>query len=701
MTALVDKTEENIAIRLRYATCSDVGMRREENQDSFGVFDHGADSLFVVADGMGGVRGGAIASQLAIKIFTEMTAGKDSFSVDDLVAMTKKANNEIYEHGIKNPDYAGMGTTAVGLCFHEGQLIVLNVGDSRAYRVRGEDLEQLTEDHTLVSELIKAGTLSEDQRENHPVSHMLTRSLGPTPSVDVDCWLTDSAPQIGDKYFLCSDGLYNMVKPPQLKYIVSNYDAHEAARLLVAAANQNGGADNITCIVIEVLSAIEVPEEECDNDSGLNSFSTIGTLELSESLAFGDDDEDEDTQDSEEDSETLNNGNSDFVIIENIEPEQPTFENKIDISEVASSAHEAKKEVLHEAKPSRGRFGYLILPVLCLVIGLLYGKSISSSGNSEDIAIPSNYQVALAPKDIPSTPIPEEPTEQVVKVVAEDIVDQGERVEEASDRYVETPDYAKIAEDKVLIREKIFKLKKMLSSLEKPITGAAIAILNKDRRRTNDIDNLLKSIKQQKDELEEKKEEWLSRGSRMKRETVQRMATEISRYSGEVDEVWLDYQGYVHRYIKAREDAKFSDNEKNKEEVKIVEQQMHNKLEDVRKVINKVIKREIKKADEGIQALISRKIELEDEKQTKNLSIDHAKAILSGDPEERNAIKRRLEQDLFDLESELDGYLQLLPDADTSDVFSEEVGNEITEEVYTDNSSEGLNVPTGEVVPNT
>ncbi|NLF25810.1 MAG: serine/threonine-protein phosphatase, partial [Deltaproteobacteria bacterium] len=172
---------------------SDIGMRREENQDSFTIIEGEGFKFFVVADGMGGVKGGAEASQLAAVVLAQCLKSKNSITDEDIVSAVNRVNTAIFERGIEKPEYAGMGTTLVGLCFLGSNFYVVNVGDSRAYRIREGGITQLTEDHTLVTELLRSGAIDESQVENHPVSHMLTRSLGPTPIVDVDCRLETSA----------------------------------------------------------------------------------------------------------------------------------------------------------------------------------------------------------------------------------------------------------------------------------------------------------------------------------------------------------------------------------------------------------------------------------------------------------------------------------------------------------------------------
>jgi serine/threonine protein phosphatase PrpC len=235
---------------LSYASHSDVGKKREENQDSYGVIEREAYRIFVVADGMGGVKGGAVASQLAIQTFEE--ALNDKPIPENYIRSVKQANATVFAKGQEEQELSGMGTTFLALCFSADHLHVLHVGDSRAYRFREEKVEQLTHDHTLIQELVDAGALSEDQAEDHPVSHMLTRSLGPAAEVAPDCTLTLDGPLGGDRYLICSDGLYNLVDMDELPALIVGKSNEEAVRVLVDEANERGGIDNITAMLITV-----------------------------------------------------------------------------------------------------------------------------------------------------------------------------------------------------------------------------------------------------------------------------------------------------------------------------------------------------------------------------------------------------------------------------------------------------------------
>lgn len=252
MSSLTPVTEAEEKLRIVGTAKTDIGLRREENQDSYGTVENDHFQFFFVADGMGGVKGGAIASQLAVSILSELFKHRTSIDTDALIQATLRVNTAIFERGAMEPGLAGMGTTLVGICVYQDRLFILNVGDSRAYRMRNGEIAQLTDDHTLVNELLRSGAISEDQVENHPVSHMLTRSLGPTPTIEVDCWIEKTGFQAGDRYLLCSDGLYNLVSSAEMLEIVTELPVHEATNRLVNLANERGGTDNITVIVVEV-----------------------------------------------------------------------------------------------------------------------------------------------------------------------------------------------------------------------------------------------------------------------------------------------------------------------------------------------------------------------------------------------------------------------------------------------------------------
>jgi protein phosphatase len=242
---------------------TDVGLQRDHNEDSYAVLAEY--DLFIVADGMGGHRAGDVASRLAtdaIAEFFRSTAQEDatwpfhfdtSLSEDEnrLVTGIRVANRRIFERSVRSRDCAGMGTTVVGALYSrkKNRIFVGHVGDSRAYRVRSEVIQQLTRDHSLINDYLMAmPELTEEQRAELP-KNVITRALGMQDSVSVD--LVSDEPQLGDVYLLCSDGLSGMVTDEQIRAVVSSTDnTDEICQRLIAMANENGGEDNITALVV-------------------------------------------------------------------------------------------------------------------------------------------------------------------------------------------------------------------------------------------------------------------------------------------------------------------------------------------------------------------------------------------------------------------------------------------------------------------
>lgn len=250
------------------AGLSDVGLQREHNEDSFCILSK--HRLFVVADGMGGHRAGDIASRMAIaemKAFFDApsfdadgargsSAGRSELTPDQsrLVSAVKLANQRIFQASVRNRSVQGMGTTVVGALFNRGErkIHIAHVGDSRAYRVREGGITQLTRDHSLLNDyLLVMPNLTDAQKERLP-SNVITRALGMQDAVAVD--LSFERVEPGDVYVLCSDGLNGMVKDDRILGIIhaSGGDIEWAARALVGEANQNGGEDNITVVLVQI-----------------------------------------------------------------------------------------------------------------------------------------------------------------------------------------------------------------------------------------------------------------------------------------------------------------------------------------------------------------------------------------------------------------------------------------------------------------
>jgi PPM family protein phosphatase len=225
---------------------SDTGMQRRANEDSLLA----RSPLFVVADGMGGAQAGEVASRIAIESFD--AALEDNGSPEETLATRAlSANTRIYELAQSDPDHAGMGTTLTAVYVGASDVAIAHVGDSRAYCLREGKLLRLTHDHSLVDELIRQGRLTPEEAEDHPQRSIITRALGPEAVVEVDTQSFRARP--GDVYLLCSDGLTTMLSEATVaEVLLSNPRLREAGERLIALANEAGGRDNITVILVRL-----------------------------------------------------------------------------------------------------------------------------------------------------------------------------------------------------------------------------------------------------------------------------------------------------------------------------------------------------------------------------------------------------------------------------------------------------------------
>jgi len=230
---------------------TDVGRRRSENQDAYGLAESRQISLFVLADGMGGAQGGATASSIAVNVITRAAFREDgTITKLSLRRAIEKANRLIYDVGNASEELAGMGTTVVVVALCGAECIYAHVGDSRIYFIRDAEIKQLTRDHTLVQELVDAGTISPEKAANHPIGHMLTRALGQGTSVAIDIAVIDGGISQGDILLLCCDGLTNHVRQQEIARVATEVQLDEVADTLVDLANDRGGTDNITVVAV-------------------------------------------------------------------------------------------------------------------------------------------------------------------------------------------------------------------------------------------------------------------------------------------------------------------------------------------------------------------------------------------------------------------------------------------------------------------
>jgi protein phosphatase len=239
--------------KLRIAAATDVGHVRRVNQDAYGYFhDQERDEvLFVVADGLGGHRGGDVASRIAIETLdAEFRVGEDD-PHSRLRTAIETANRNILAAARKDRTLDGMGTTVVCLLLSKtGSSVIAHVGDSRLYRLRADTFSAMTEDHSLVANLLREGVLSEQEAKDDPRRNQILRALGVREDLEVE--VTEALPLAGDRYLLCSDGLHGLIDDHEINRFLSGPvedGSDDTAIRLVAAANRAGGNDNITCLI--------------------------------------------------------------------------------------------------------------------------------------------------------------------------------------------------------------------------------------------------------------------------------------------------------------------------------------------------------------------------------------------------------------------------------------------------------------------
>lgn len=236
---------------------SDTGRQRRANEDSMLALS----PLFVVADGMGGAQAGEVASRIAVEFFGQGIADAPEPELA-LISIAQAANARIHELSHSNAEQAGMGTTLTAVYVGEEQVAIAHVGDSRAYCLRYGELLRLTDDHSLVDELVREGRLTPEEAIEHPQRSVITRALGPEMTVEVDT--SSYRGRAGDVYLLCSDGLTTMVPEARLKEVLlAHRTLREAGEALIAVANEAGGRDNITVVLLRL--------GEVDRDTGVLS----------------------------------------------------------------------------------------------------------------------------------------------------------------------------------------------------------------------------------------------------------------------------------------------------------------------------------------------------------------------------------------------------------------------------------------------
>lgn len=247
---------------MRITSCgiTDVGLKRGHNEDNYLINEEL--NLFVVADGMGGHAGGEYASAIAVNTVEEVVSSMDASAIAEgetdpveinrhkITHAVRLAGRRIFEKAKEQPEYHGMGTTVVVVLVDGGNAYVAHVGDSRVYLARDGEIEQITEDHSLIAEKVRHGLITAEEAKNHRMRNVITRSLGYQEDVEVD--IEVRAVRRGDQFLLCSDGLTGHVEDNELNDTLTSTNPQTAARSLIALACDRGGDDNITIVITRV-----------------------------------------------------------------------------------------------------------------------------------------------------------------------------------------------------------------------------------------------------------------------------------------------------------------------------------------------------------------------------------------------------------------------------------------------------------------
>lgn len=245
-------------MKVSYGT--DVGLVRSDNQDS--IYTHqisDASGLFIVADGMGGYEGGALASLTAVEQISDFVMSEDILSMNDdelretLQLAVVKVNRNIYQMSTDNTELNGMGTTVVACVVANNKLYTASVGDSRGYIYSSGELIQITRDHSLVESLVSRGLISREEARVHPQKNVITRAVGSEENVAADTFVTDL--KADDTILICSDGLHTMVSDDEIKEIL-DMNVNDTAQRLIELANDHGGKDNISVITVKICDEV-------------------------------------------------------------------------------------------------------------------------------------------------------------------------------------------------------------------------------------------------------------------------------------------------------------------------------------------------------------------------------------------------------------------------------------------------------------
>jgi len=669
-------------------------MRREENQDAFGVLETEQWRLFVVADGMGGVQGGAIAANLAVETFKQSLQGKEQITIDDIRAAVEAANLEIYVKGGSDPTLTGMGTTIVGLLFVGSSLYVVNVGDSRAYILRGGRIGRLTEDHTLVMELLRSGTISVEQAQNHPVSHMLTRSLGPSDKVEVDCRLYPYGPLKNDRYLLCSDGLYNLVAEEEINETLTENSLEVAVQLLVAKANERGGTDNITVIAVEVcdgfpekIDGLSVEQLAMPGVDGrampcgagtVTAEHTVSEVKTAGSTAEGD------LRASAEKSEPVPAAGEARSYARNMglrdetagRAEQAFYASRTNAAQRGHDPETAgtswPKQTI--SSPKGGGFSSLRNAILGLVAASLAGFTVGVLLYQRGPRPPNLAGLIenVENKESPSAASPQAAGYEVEKLVqpvgdlnsgqaAVSLAGVGEQTL-AYGALAGKPDLtssgserAGIERRRMVLKERLARVEAQLEAIDNPLSGRIGEVLKEAGVQHKELERRLENLRAEIDVATRKLAVWYGRLRRLETSDPVNLASEVAVSSVSVREKKAAFEAATWEYLSEVEKLKY--NPTDKAQARLVSELVKarkQRLEELSREVKNAIERAISESDRHIAELTLQRDQLESKLRAVLGEVEFARIATSGDSSVKEVKRNELLQERELLHVELD-----------------------------------------------
>lgn len=650
---------------------TDIGQKREENQDAFGSATAERFKFYFVCDGMGGVKGGAVASQLAVSVIERACNERSELDVDSIRDAVAKANSKIFERGTTDEQLSGMGTTFVGLAFIGQRMLITSVGDSRAYRIRDGEIAQLTEDHTLVMELLRSGSITEEQAVNHPVSHMLTRSLGPAPEIEIDCWESQDPPLPGDRYLLCSDGLYNMLGIEELSEVILSLPPEEAVEELVSLANLRGGHDNITVMLVSigeeypVVTIDAVPDEpRSDKPQPASLVNGAAARSTGDSATRGGE-----ANRANRGLESKRDGTERKPYKQDQEAARESAEATKPVSQVAASFR--KFGEIDLAGP-RAQAKLLVVLVAALagayLLGHLHGANEEESILARQIEqMPPEVNYA-EPARIAVAPVAIQPR---VEASGSD-VESGRRIEQSDDSLKigeqdGRPDAAGASmpspmmidhsgeERRAELQRTVSDLQLKLDAFRSPLTARAGEMLKASTLQIERISRELDATRAQIDSSTRALTIWLGRKKRLQTGDPINLASEVSISSEAVKARQDAFNQVTYSFLQENEVLRFNPGDKARE--RRVADLARERLAAMRELIEAVkvaIQDELSKVEKQIEASTLARVELENQLEGARRDVEYVKALAGSDPRAREAKQLELQRLLDVARAELE-----------------------------------------------